>query len=100
MLKAISAALAAAFLLQGCAVLPNTVGPELEHMSHATQHEPFTSHPTNYGSEILNFTAEWARDDGTGPRLDISEGAVIGPDEIAGPREQFSARFGWRFRIR
>jgi hypothetical protein len=37
-LKAISAALAAACLLQGCALLPDYIGPELTHESHVTQH--------------------------------------------------------------
>ena len=92
-------------LLSGCALMPDYIGPELEHMSHATQHEPFTSHPTNYGSEILGITAEWAADDG-GPYAELSEGIDLDPcrggacGEIAGPREQFSARFGYRFRIR
>lgn len=101
MLKAISAALAAACVLQGCAVLPNTIGPEFEHMSHATQHEPLTDHPTNYGSELLGVTAEWGKS--TGPYLDLTESIDLDPcrmnfcGEIAGPKEQFSARLGWRF---
>lgn len=99
-----AAAAACPLLLSGCALLPNYIGADVEHISHATQHEPFTSDPTNYGSELMNFTAEWAKRDG-GPYLDLSEGIDLDPcqrgfcGEIAGPREQFSARFGWRFRI-
>jgi len=105
--RKLSAAVAACLflLLGGCAVLPDYIGPELEHLSHATQHEPFTSHPTNYGSEVFNITAEWGALDG-GPYAELSEGIDLDPcrggacGEIAGPREQFHARFGWRFRIR
>ncbi len=105
MLKAISAALAAACLLQGCALLPDYVGPEIEHMSHATQHEPLTDHPTNYGSEILGLTVEWSKPGG-GLYVDVTEGIDLDPcrrnfcGEIAGPLEQFTARIGWRFRIK
>ena len=38
---------AAAIQLSACAALvPNSVRPEFEHMSHMTQHAPFTDHPT------------------------------------------------------
>lgn len=41
-----------------------------------------------------------------GPFLDVTEGLVLDPcrggfcGEIAGPRKQFIARFGWRFRVK
>src|ERR1017187_2955169 len=42
-------------MLSGCVLVPNTITPELEHMSHATQHHPFTDHPTGYGSNVANL---------------------------------------------
>ncbi len=104
MLKAISAALAAVCLLQGCALLPNYIGPELIHESHVTQHAPFTAAPTNYGSEIAGVTLEWSKPDG-GLFVAVTEGIDLDPcrrnfcGEIAGPPEQFIARIGYRFKI-
>ena len=93
--------------LSGCVVLPDTVAPEFEHMSHATQHAPLTSAPTNYGSEILNVTAEW--NFGKHFYLDLSEGVDLDKrwtstttpvyGEIVGPREQFTGRLGYRFTV-
>jgi hypothetical protein len=99
---AIVAALAA---LGGCAVLPDTVRPELEHMSHATQHRPFTSTPTRYGANMANLVVRWDL-----PKrftLELAEGVSLDkhyPDipaygELIGPREQFSARIGYSFRV-
>lgn len=95
-----------ALALEGCAALPNTIAPEFEHMSHATQHEPMTNAPTEYGAEILNLTAEW----NLTPRfyIALSEGIALnnrdscdcGYGEIGGPREQFTGRMGYRFTVR
>lgn len=79
-------------LLSGCALLPDSVRPELEHLSHATQHEPFTDHPTNYGAEIAGLMLHW---DLPHAYLEVGEGYSLDPrSEILGPREQFSARIG------
>lgn len=92
----------------GCAALPNTIGPELEHMSHATQHAPLTSQPTNYGSEIAQINLHWDL-----PKrftLDLAEGVSLDKrdaaqhsyreyGEIVGPREQFTAKIGYAFKI-
>ncbi len=98
--------------LTGCStaryLLPNTVAPELEHMSHVTQHEPFGSDQYHYHANIAQLTAHWDL-----PRkfyLDISEGVDLNPawpkdvgqgyGEIAGPKEEFTARVGWKFTVR
>jgi hypothetical protein len=94
------ASLALAFLLTGCALAPNSVRPEFDHLSHLTQHEPFTSHPTNDGADIAFLLAHW---DLKRAYLEIGEGYSlnhgspepgVGYGEIGGPREQFTARFG------
>jgi hypothetical protein len=93
--------------LPGCALIPNSVRPEIEHMSHLTQHEPCTSHPTNYGANIASIMLHW---DTPHSYLEIGEGInlgrawhggkVNGYDEIEGPREQFTARVGLIIPIR
>ncbi len=91
-------AVSLATLFSGCALLPDYATVEGEHLSHATQHEPLTDHPTNYGSELLDGVIGWGKSDG--PYLELGEGYALGPNEIAGPREQFLARGGWRFRFK
>lgn len=96
----------ALLLLQGCAVLPNYVGPVLEHDSHVTQH--FGSDQTNYGSEVLGVTALWVSADG-GPFAEVTDGVTLGPrwkndagsgyGEVFGPRETFEAQVGWLFKL-
>ena len=89
--------------LSGCAVLPNTIAPEFEHMSHATQHAPLTEHPTRYGANIAQVTAQW---DYGRAYVSLSEGIDLNRHypysygEIEGPREQFTARIGYRFTVR
>jgi hypothetical protein len=99
--------LASFALLNGCALLPNTISPEIEHMSHATQHRPFTDEPTKWGAEIAQVTAEWTA--GKHFYLDVSEGYNLNPrtpagipvyGEIIGPREQFTAKIGYKFTVR
>lgn len=79
---------------------PDSVTFELDHISHATQHVPFTSMPTDYGSEITALVATWH----IGPRVTfaLSEGASLerpwsnpyesGYGALLGPREVFQAR--------
>jgi hypothetical protein len=96
-------ALSAILTLSGCAVMPDSVRPEIEHLSHLTQHAPFTDHPTKYGADIVNLMAHW---DLPHAYFEIGEGydfsrhwpqtATSGASngEIIGPREEFSARIG------
>ena len=90
--------------LSGCAVLPDTVGPELEHMSHATQHAPFTSKPTAYGANVASVVLGWQR----GPiQAELAEGLALNRHypqtpsygELIGPREEFSARIRYNWSI-
>jgi hypothetical protein len=85
-------------LCSGCAALePRTVAMELEHVSHATQHEPFTSHPTGYGFAAANVTARWEYQRAY---VELSEGAVLEKCQrnwcgsLKGPREIFNGRVG------
>ena len=89
-------------LAPGCALMPDSISPEIEHMSHATQHEPLTNEPTRYGVEILQVTAEWNLTKRL--YLDLSEGEALerknqsnqGYGEVWGPREQFTGKIGYR----
>lgn len=105
-------ALILAASVAGCSTLraiePNSLAPEFEHISHATQHAPFTSHPTKYGANLVSLTAEW--DVGTHVYVTLAEGISLdrryrddnGPmcGEILGPREQFTARIGYKFTLK
>ena len=120
--------------LAGCAALgpPQTVVSLYgEHVSHITQHQPFTSDPTDYGYNTVNLavTVETRK---SGPFLTLADGynltrggnyrfsnvtACPAPSvsscqifsrphsfqefgALAGPREVFSARAGWRWVFR
>lgn len=99
-------AIGVAVACSGCAVLPDTISPEIEHMSHATQHEPLTNNPTHYGIEIAQVTAHW--DLTKHLYLDLSEGIALDKrspygeayGEIMGPREQFTGKIGYTFSVR
>jgi hypothetical protein len=92
--------------LSGCALAPDIVRPEIEHMSHTTQHEPFTSHPTRYGTNLAGVTAQW--NISRRWQIEVNESVALPGDahagnyygEIAGPRESFSARVGYNFEVR
>src|SRR5271170_1140426 len=94
------------WVLAGCALVPNYVAPELEHISHATQHEPFTDNPTRYGANMANivigyklphnFSVELAE----GVSLDHHYESSDQWGEIEGPREQFSARIRYMIQVR
>jgi len=108
-------ALAAFGGIGGCAVItPNYIAPEIVHQSHAVQH--FGSDQTNYGSEAVALEAHWDL-----PKhlfLDVSEGVALdkrmsypgyvnsggatmyGYGEVLGPREQFTAKIGYRFQLK
>src|SRR5882757_7401375 len=94
-------------LLTGCASLvPDYVAPELEHMSHATQHAPLTNPPTNYGADIASVVVGYNLPHHF--NLELAEGVSLDRHykqtdewgEIAGPREQFSARLRYMIQIR
>lgn len=93
--------LIAAAAASGCAVMPNSVSPEFEHISHATQH--FGANHTNYGANIANITAEW--DVGRHVYVTLAEGIdldrhyrdINSYGNIVGPREEFTARIGYKF---
>ena len=97
-----------AFLaLTGCAdLVPNYVAPEIEHMSHATQHAPFTSTPTDYGANIASVVVGYNLPHNL--NLELAEGLSLDrhyPDrnqwgEVEGPREQFSARIRYMFKVK
>jgi hypothetical protein len=97
-------ALAAACLLSGCAVMPNYVSAQAEHDSHVTQHRPFTSTPSNVGSELIGISAEWSKPGG-GWFLNITESLDVDPcragwcGEIYGPPEEFRATVGYRLHV-
>ena len=94
--------------LSGCALVPNTITPEFDHVSHLTQHAPFTNDPTNYGSEIANIVVGYELPYNV--KVDLVEGIDLdkhwvappnqGYGEVLGPREQFSLRIGYTFRIK
>ena len=93
-------------MIAGCALVPNTISPELEHMSHATQHRPFTDSPTGYGSNIANVVVGYRLGDHL--NLEFADGRSLDRHynygnswgEIEGPREEFSARLRWTIQVR
>lgn len=93
-------------VLSGCASLvPNSVRPEFEHLSHLTEHRPLTDAPNDYNVNMANLIAHW---DVHRAYVEIGEGVAINRrypsensyGEIMGPREQFTARIGYVFQVR
>ncbi len=90
--------------LSGCAIVPDSIRPEIQHQSHMTQHWPITSHETHYGVNTVELMAHWDVkkvayfEVGEGIAIDRQSGCVqnqdVGYGEIIGPREQFLARVG------
>lgn len=78
--------------------------PEVEHMSHADQHRPFTSTPTEYGANLIGVGI-----DITFKQLSVQlvESYNLSPcyqvygheehGEIMGGRENFSLRVQYKF---
>ena len=94
----------AALAITGCATLrPNDVRLYAEHVSHISQH--FGSDPKCYGYQTLNVSAEWRV---KGAFLEVAEGYNLngrsdwgeGYGALVGPRETFSARAGWDFKLK
>lgn len=94
--------IAAVLCLPGCVLVPNSIRPEVQHMSHAMQH--VGPNPTHYGANTFELMAHWDIKKiayfelGEGIALDKRSGCVehqdMGYGEIIGPREQFVARVG------
>lgn len=94
-----------ALALSGCALEPNALRIEGEHVSHLTQH--FGHDPTDYGFNAVSVVAHWQV---SHAYLDMSEGVNISPalqgvqgpvyGYLAGPREIFQARAGWEFPLK
>lgn len=89
--------------LTGCQTLePNTITPFLEHDSHASQH--FGPHPTNYGYNEVGVQAHW--DLPSKFYVEMAEGYNFAPKNgqlcagLCGPREVFSARVGYVFKVK
>lgn len=90
-------------LLTGCALVPNSIRPEIEHMTHISQPEAI-SHP-KYAADIASVVVHWDL-----PKrftLEVAEGVVLQPRsspisyaEIVGPREQLSLRVGYVFTLK
>ncbi|HZT04351.1 MAG TPA: DUF3653 domain-containing protein [Steroidobacteraceae bacterium] len=107
-MKTLAVMLTLALSLSACALAPRQIAVYGEHVSHSTQH--FTDTATNYGYDTVNVAAQWRTADGAGPFMDIAEGVNVdsawhyaGYDvhgALIGPREVFSARLGWIFRLR
>jgi hypothetical protein len=89
--------------LTGCALAPDSIRPELQHLSHVSQHQPFTDSPTNFGATMATVMAHW---DIPHAYVEVGEGIVLDSlsarnaagetayGEIEGPREQFIGRVG------
>ncbi len=76
-----------AISLSGCAAMyPDTFGPEVMHISHASQH--FGDHPTNYGYELAGGALKWHRGN-----FNLSLGEYYNADhDLDGYRETFVGR--------
>ena len=101
-----TAGLIAALCISGCAIEPNTVRVEGEHLSHLTQH--FGADPTHFGLDSVSVVAHWGKP--AGAFLELGEGIeldramrVNGDREIGaffGPRELFTGRIGYTFKLK
>lgn len=95
----------AALCLTGCALEPNAVRFEAEHVSHISQH--FGPNPTEYGFDAVSIVAHWQY---SHVYLDVSDGinvspalkGVVGPvyGALGGPRETFQARAGYEIALK
>lgn len=92
--------------VSGCALAPTYIAPELEHMSHITQHGAMGTH-NEYIKDavaIAQITAHW---DVGQAFVEVSEGIALNRKsgeyaygEIYGPREQFTAKIGYKFLVK
>lgn len=105
-MERIAILIAASLALSGCVLAPNTLSPVVEHVSHATQHRPFTNSPTSYGYNQVALVAHWRIV--RGAFVEVSEGYNWGPRNtegeacggLYGPHEVFMARAGYTFTVK
>ena len=80
--------------------------PEAEHMSHMTQHRPFTDHPTEYGANMLGIglqldyralTVALVESYNLSPSYQVYGAPEHG--EIMGAREEFSLRVQYKLTV-
>lgn len=79
--------------LCGCALEPAAVSVDVAHVSHITQHPPFTAQPTDYGYGILpEVTVRWQQGRF---HAQLSDGyAFKGNNGSPAPREVFTGSVG------
>src|SRR5271156_4558855 len=92
----------AVIALGGCALMPNSIRPEIAHMSHVSQH--FDEADGHNAINMAQVTVHWDL-----PKrfyVEATEGVALnapngngGFGEISGPRDQFTARVGYVFTI-
>jgi hypothetical protein len=84
-----------------CAVLPNTVRVETEHVSHLTAGWPFDAqHGAEDALYTLSVVGRWQT---RGAYLELGEGVNLAGRNgkgFYGPAEVFTARLGYEFRVR
>lgn len=94
-----------ALSVSGCALAPNTVRTEVDHLSHIGQH--FGANQTNEGAEYAEVIARWQLrgayiDVGQGYNLSAGMGpgySMVCPGGICGPRELTTVAVGYEWRI-
>lgn len=88
----------------GCA--HTSVLVEADHVSHISQHEPFTNNPTNYGYDAVSVGLRFRPAKGlTVDLLDgrVLEGYYAGSNSygaLVGPREVFTGRITYEWPLR
>lgn len=97
-------------ITSGCGTLiPNTLTPEFEHVSHTLQHAPFTKTPTEYGYNAVQLTADWKLPKGF--NLSVSEGYILNKSQsynnvpevggmVSTTHEVFTAKIGYAFNLK
>jgi len=123
MKSTVLALISAAAVLPGCAVCerlePNTIRPEVQHISHIGQH--FGGNQTHFGAELVGVTAEWKYKHvfvDLGEHYNISPGGfrqqhTVHPDGswsddysnscaggLCGPRETTTITIGYEFKLK
>lgn len=93
-------------LLSGCAAMPDSIEPELVHVSHATQH--IGSNRTEFGYNEVAIAAKWRPT--VHFTIEMSEGYNVNRQwhspygsqygSLIGPREVFELRAGWEIPIK
>jgi hypothetical protein len=99
-------------LLGGCSTLrqiePDSIPVEVTHVSHITQHQPFTNSPTAFGYNEISAGLKWTPTRNFS--IKITDGIVLGSPvyyntaqygrqpvygNLFGPRETFSATLSY-----